>query len=286
MYTSRLFSSSTERFFKQNNLNMTYRDQFVIHYPEDNNYSFQPHLFELPLIQDTQRCWNLNGLYQSLSLIGHSSAQKQMLRYNLGTSKWFNGSNISWQQKGKSKNYFAGGLVERFDPVTGLACDNNFTTVHDIFLDQFSIDVGKSPVPDLFGNHLLTAEPGKRVIICVNQITALVGSHYFDQFIWLATPRHPLVDLKGPAFITALPTDEPILLLAEMGYEQEWLHTASVVNTFLQALGKRPVHLLFTSSVCDPSIPTSRWIHDCSNEALTSIEKAFIETLKPEIAYV
>lgn len=259
---------------------MKYRDQFVIYYPEDNCNSLQPHLFELPLVQETQRCWNLNGLYRSLSsIVGHSSAQNQMLRYNLGTSKWFGGANISWQQKGRSKNYFVGGLVEQFDPVTGIAKDNNFTTVHDILLDQFSIDIGKPPVPELLGNHLVTAEPDKRLIICSDQITALTGSHYFDQFIWLAAPRHPLVDLKGPAFITAMPSDKPILLLVEPNDEDEWSHTAKVVNTFLKAAGKQPVRLL----ILDFTTYTPHWICERPNEVLTAIENVFRETLIPEI---
>jgi len=217
--------------------------------------------FNSNFIRLTQQRWELNGLYQSLStLVGHGDALTQVLLYNLGTSKWNGGSTIFWQQVGNNSNAYAGGVVMKFDPKSGEAVDNDFTTVQDILADQYGLKRLKAPIPDLIGSHLVPLFPIKPIIISYNPITALVGSHHLDQYTWLATAEHPLIDLTGPSCVRALPTSSPILLIAEPNHEDEWARAHYVLTMFLSAYPQRRIELLVSSSLPGFTGSMARWI--------------------------
>lgn len=218
-------------------------------------------IFDSNFIRLTQQRWELNGLYKALSIhVGHGDALNQMLLYNLGTSKWNGGSTIFWQQVGNNSNAYAGGVVMKFDPKSGEAVDNYFTTVQDILADHYGLKRLKAPTPNLIGSHLVPLFPNKPIIISHNPITTLVGSHHLDQYTWLATPEHPLMDLTGPSCVRALPTSSPILLIAEPDHEDEWSRAHYVINTFLSAYPQRRIELLISSSLPGFTGSTARWI--------------------------
>lgn len=221
----------------------------------------QQETFNYNFIRLTQQRWELNGLYQSLStLVGHGDALKQMLLYNLGTSKWNAGSAIFWQQQDNDANVYTGGLIVKFDSQSGEAVDNYFTTVQDVLHDCYGIAMNKPPVPNLIGSHLVNMFPDKPVVICHNPITALVGNHHLNHYTWLATPEHLLVDLTGPSVVRALPTSAPILLIAEPNHEEQWSHAHFVLSTFLSTYPDRRIDLLVASSLPGFTGSMARWI--------------------------
>lgn len=233
-----------------------------IYQPSDQN------TFNSNFIRLTQQRWELNGLYQSLAtLIGHDSALDQMFLYNIGTSKWNRGSTIFWQQQDNSPNIYTGGLISKFDPQSGLAIDGRFTTVQETLVDLYGIDLEKPPVPNLIGNHLVSAYPSQPVIICHNPITALVGSHLLNHCTWLATPDHPLVDLTGPSFVRALPTSASILLIAEPGQEENWSRAHYVLSSFLSVDPNRRIDLLIAADLPDFESSVAKWMANDSFSA-------------------
>lgn len=221
----------------------------------------QQDTFNSNFIRLTQQHWELNGLYQSLSIhLGHGNALTQMLLYNLGTSKWNRGSTIFWQQKDNDPNVYTGGLIVKFDSQSGEAVDNYFTTVQDVLHCCYGIEMNKPPVPKLIGSHLVKMFPDKPVVICHNPVTALVGNHHLNQYTWLATPEHPLVDLTGPSVVRALPTSSPILLIAETNHEEQWSRAHFVLSTFLSSYAHRHVDLLVASSLPGFTGSMAKWI--------------------------
>lgn len=221
----------------------------------------QQDTFNSSFIRLTQQRWELNGLYQALStLVGHENALDQMLLYNLGTSKWNGGSTIFWQQVENNPNAYTGGVVVKFDPNSGEAVDNFFTSIQEILADNYGVRTCKPPIPNLIGSHLVHMFPDKPIIICHNPITVLVGNHHLDQYTWLATPEHRLVDLTGPSVVRALPTSAPILLIAEPNHEKQWSHAHFVLSTFLSPYPHRRIDLLVASSLPGLTGSMAKWI--------------------------
>lgn len=248
----------------------------------------QQDTFNSNFIRLTQQRWELNSLYQTLStLVGHGGALKQMLLYNIGTSKRNGGSTIFWQQEENNPNAYTGGVVVRFEPNSGEAVDNYFTTVQDILADQYGLERLKAPIPDLIGSHLVRAYPTKPIIISHNPITALVGSHHLDQYTWLATPEHPLVDLTGPSCVRALPSSAPILLIAEPNHEEEWSRAHYVISTFLSVYPHRRIELLISSSLPGFTGSMATWIANDPHYANWIIERTIsvsaVQSVKPKL---
>lgn len=228
---------------------------FPLYHPDQQNN------FNSNFIHFTQQRWELNGLYQALSkLISHGNALTQMHLYNLGTSKWNGGATIFWQQQDNNPNVYTGGLIMKYDSHSGEAVDNYFTTVQDVLADDYGVRTLKPPVPNLIGSHLVNLFPDKPIIICHNPVTALVGNHHLNQYTWLATPEHPLVDLTGPSCVRALATLSPILLIAEPNHEEEWSRAHYVISTFLSVYPLRRIELLISSSLPGFIGSMARWI--------------------------
>ncbi len=103
-------------------------------------------------------------------------------RYNIGTSRLWNGATVFFQQdiKGKIRT----GKIMLYDSSN---CNrikkpyNHINWVHKILkLNDFNLE------QCYFGEHLLNDEIEKPVAICESEKTAIISSIYLPEFTWLA----------------------------------------------------------------------------------------------------
>jgi len=111
------------------------------------------------------------------TIFPEQEVQNLILRYNIGTSKHWNGATVFWQAD--KDNIVRAGKVMYYDPETGRRDKNRFTWVHklaniaDYLLQQC-----------LFGLHLLNEK--KLIGIVESEKSAVVCSMYFPDLSWMA----------------------------------------------------------------------------------------------------
>jgi hypothetical protein len=110
--------------------------------------------------------------------------------------------------------------------------------------DKFGVDAGKEPHPSLVGCHLVYSHPERPVVIVPRPFDAILASHFLgDNYNFLALPEHNLVDLNCPAYIPAMPTLEPVLLLGDGEIGKQWKHDLEHIQSWVSHKG-RSVHYM------------------------------------------
>jgi len=103
-------------------------------------------------------------------------------KYNIGTSKHWNGATVFFQVD--KNNNVRSGKIMLYDPLNGKRVKqpyNHINWVHKVLnLDSFNLE------QCYFGEHLLNEDTGKPVAIVESEKTAIISSVYLPDFIWLA----------------------------------------------------------------------------------------------------
>ncbi|WP_081980888.1 DUF6371 domain-containing protein [Cellulophaga sp. Hel_I_12] len=103
-------------------------------------------------------------------------------KYNIGTSKHWQGSTVFWQVD--TKDNVRSGKIMLYNPTTGKRIKepyNHINWVHKVLkLDSFNLE------QCYFGEHLLNEDENKPVALVESEKTAVISSVYLPEFIWLA----------------------------------------------------------------------------------------------------
>ncbi len=122
-----------------------------------------------------------NFVHWLTSQFGNETTTELISRYNIGTSKHWEGATVFWQidTKGRVRS----GKIMLYNPTTGKRVKepfNHITWVHKALqMPNFSLK------QCLFGEHLLKGN-NKPVALVESEKTAIIANVYLPKFIWLA----------------------------------------------------------------------------------------------------
>lgn len=198
------------------------------------------------LLRPSMRNYNRNNLFLFLeSVYGSDVALELFGKYNVGTSKHWPGATIFWQMDTRERLRQC--KVMLYDPETGRRVKADTPAMRwDHITNQYLEDVGGSDkvnfagrslirkVDDspnlkqcLFGEHLLR-DPG-RVAIVESEKTAIVSSHHFPDFIWLATGGSNGARFTEPDVCRVLDGRE-VVLFPDVGMFDRWTEKAGTIR--------------------------------------------------------
>lgn len=153
---------------------------------------------------------------------GATLAQQAIARYNIGTSKHWQGATVFWQvdAQGNART----GKIMQYNPTTGKRVKeprNCITWAHTL-LKQPDFNLKQC----LFGEHLLAAEPNKTICLVESEKTAVIASLYLPQYLWLAVGN--LADLS-PAKCQAI-INRKVILLPDLKAYNKWKEKAAKIS--------------------------------------------------------
>ncbi|TXD53913.1 DUF6371 domain-containing protein [Polaribacter sp. IC063] len=117
-----------------------------------------------------------------VSLWGLETTSFLVEKYNIGTSKYWNGATVFWQKDKEGK--IRSGKIMLYNAVNGKRLKkpyNYINWIHKVLkLENFNLK------QCYFGEHLLIEDKSKPVAIVESEKTAIISSIYLPEFIWLA----------------------------------------------------------------------------------------------------
>lgn len=109
-------------------------------------------------------------------------AYELALKYNIGTSNYWNGSTVFWQVD--ANNNIRSGKIMLYNASNGKRVKkpyNHINWMHNVLkLANYNLK------QCLFGEHLLKEDKEKPIAIVESEKTAIISSVYLPEFIWLA----------------------------------------------------------------------------------------------------
>ncbi len=115
---------------------------------------------------------------------GRSVLESVVNDYSIGTSALWNGSTIFWYIDAKLK--LRTGKIMQYDLQSGKRIKEPKSYVSWVH-SGMKIQSGESFKPCLYGEHLTLQCVNKPVALVESEKTAIIGSIYFPNFVWLAT---------------------------------------------------------------------------------------------------
>lgn len=172
--------------------------------------------------------YEMNPLFLYLSEIwGEAKTVQLMSRYNVGTSKKWGGSAVFWQVDVKGR--IRTGKIMLYDPKTGHMVKephSHVCWVHsELKLPDFHLR------QCLFGEHLLMKNPTMPVAIVESEKTALIGTVFVPDILWLATGG-----MNGcfNADTMSVLKDRNVTLFPDLGAFEIWSQKASILSGICQ----------------------------------------------------
>lgn len=143
----------------------------------------QQSLIDPILAQKSLTNYFKNNLCKYISrLIGEESTLKVFGKYMVGTSKYWKGATVFWQQD--IKGSYRTGKIMLYNDGTGKRVKvpfNHIQWVHKVMkMPNFELR------QCLFGEHLLIEET-KPINLVESEKTAIIACHYMPEYTWLAT---------------------------------------------------------------------------------------------------
>ena len=136
------------------------------------------------IVRQSLKCYSTNRLYQFLvSQLGESSAMTLMEKYQIGSSKHWDGATVFWQID--HKNRVRTGKIMLYNAETGKRIKepyNHVTWVHSV-LHKGDYNLKQC----FFGEHLLSENKMRPIALVESEKTALIASYYLPQYLWLAS---------------------------------------------------------------------------------------------------
>jgi hypothetical protein len=181
----------------------------------------------------SQTSYEDNHFYTYLySLFHQATATTLMQRFNIGTSRYWNGATVFWQVDTQYK--IRTGKVMLYSPITGKrekqvledgSKRSMITWVHSVLkLDDFNLQ------QCLFGLQQLKDSPsGKPVAIVESEKTAIIATVYLPQFTWLACGS--LTNLTKDRLQPLI--DRRIILFPDLGAFNSWQTRATEIQKTL-----------------------------------------------------
>ncbi len=172
--------------------------------------------------------YEMNPLFLYLSEIwGEAKTVQLMARYNVGTSKKWGGSAVFWQVDVKGQ--IRTGKIMLYDPKTGHRVKEPHSHVCWVHSELKLPDFHMRQC--LFGEHLLMKNPTMPVAIVESEKTALIGTAFVPDILWLATGG-----MNGcfNAETMSVLKDRNVTLFPDLGAFEIWSQKASILSGICQ----------------------------------------------------
>lgn len=172
-----------KHYFVDNNISFTQPNEPKVNPRIILHPKFETSFIETTLLQQSRCNKHPNFFIDYLaSLWDYEVAYYLADKYNIGTSKHWQGANIFWQMD--CFNRIRSGKIMLYNSCTGKRVKNPYNHinwVHTVLrLQNFKLE------QCYFGEHLLNTEPTKPVAIVESEKTAIIASVFLPEFIWLA----------------------------------------------------------------------------------------------------
>ena len=187
-----------------------------------------PSYISKDIMDKTMTSYKSNPLFLYLSGIwGEDKTSQIMAQYNVGTSKKWGGSAVFWQVDVNGR--IRTGKIMLYDPKTGHRVKEPQSHVcwahSEMKLSDFHLR------QCLFGEHLLTKNPAMPVAIVESEKTALIGSGFIPDILWLATGG-----MNGcfNSETTSVLRGRNVTLIPDLGAFEIWSQKASILSGICQ----------------------------------------------------
>jgi hypothetical protein len=177
------------------------------------------------LLSQCGRNFDKNNFIQYLlSVFDKQQVQTAILKYLIGTSKFWNGATIFWQVD--SHNNIRHGKVMLYDSITGKRSKNDkgnayINSVRSILkLDHFNLK------QCIFGLHLINENRINKIAIVEGEKTAIIMSILKPDYIWMATGGKQGFNYE---ILKPIRTYQ-IIAFPDKGEYNIWLETARKLN--------------------------------------------------------
>lgn len=187
-----------------------------------------PSYISRDIMEQTMTSYESNPLFLYLSGIwGETKTVQLMAQYNVGTSKKWGGSAVFWQVDiaGNVRT----GKIMLYDPKTGHRVKEPHSYVCWVHSELKLLDVHLRQC--LFGEHLLMKNPTMPVAIVESEKTALIGTAFVPDILWLATGG-----MNGcfNAETMSVLKDRNVTLFPDLGAFDIWNQKASILYGICQ----------------------------------------------------
>ena len=168
-----------KEYFTQNNISFDKKQPYSFPIKKAVQQLKQTSLITNDDFKASLKNYNNNNFVKFLNtLFGTEVAAGLIDKYNIGTSKRWNGANIFWQKD--IKGNIRTGKIMLYNPNSGKRT-KYIDWVHNVIKQsEFVLE------QCLFGEHLLENET-MPIAIVESEKTAIISSIYLPQFIWVAT---------------------------------------------------------------------------------------------------
>ena len=171
-----------------------------------------------------------DNLFRFLAkLFGEEEARKLYTLYNVGHSDQWSGATVFWQidaagriRAGKVMAYGEDGHRVKGSQYARVSWVHSLLKLPDFNLCQC-----------FFGEHLLAANPSAKVVIVESEKSAIICTHFFPSFIWIATGG------KAGCFnvdASKVLRGRDVLLLPDLGAEDEWNKKAEMLRPICKSV--------------------------------------------------
>lgn len=186
------------------------------------------------MVESMSRCQS-SALFRFLgSLWGEDETMRLFRLYNVGASARLNDAVVFWQvdvkgriRTGKIMRYGNDGHRIKEDGLVNFMWAHRMKSMVDN-PDDFNL------VQCFFGEHLLSAYPHSKVMIVESEKSAIIASHYYPQYLWLASGgccgclnQTASQVLKG----------REVWLVPDLDAENRWRAKLTMLRTITPAVG-------------------------------------------------
>ncbi len=167
-------------------------------------------------MQRSLKHYEMNRLFIFLkSRFGDEAAEGLMRRYNVGTSKHWNGATVFWQLdiSGKVRS----GKVMLYDAENGRRIKGphcHITWAHSLLkMDNFNLK------QCYFGEHLLASDRARTVALVESEKSALIASLFMPEYLWIASGgKHGAFNVESMAVLK----NRKVVLFPDLGAMEYW----------------------------------------------------------------
>ena len=180
-YTPKQFFHDNQAAFPEKS---DWRSEIPVHTRVQKKEGPTPSFIPYDIMKKTLGHYSLNPLFNYLKgIMDEESLMRLMEKYNVGTSKKWGGSTVFWQVdvQGRVRT----GKIMCYDPETGHRVKEPHSRVCWVHTELKEKDYHLKQC--LFGEHLLPSNPALPVIMVESEKTALIGSFYVPEILWLAS---------------------------------------------------------------------------------------------------
>ena len=161
-----------------------WRNAIPVHARVQKKEEPAPSFIPYDIMKKTLGHYSLNPLFNYLKgIMDEESRMRLMEKYNVGTSKKWGGATVFWQVdvQGRVRT----GKIMCYDPETGHRVKEPHSRVCWAHTELKEKDYHLKQC--LFGEHLLPSNPALPVILVESEKTALIGSFFIPEMLWLAS---------------------------------------------------------------------------------------------------